>query len=63
MSKCECTMSIQVLGDGCRYCQPQGVIERLTEERDILTEALECTINWAPDCQEVQAARDLLGID
>lgn len=31
MSKCECTMSISVLGDGCRYCQPQDQIDRLAD--------------------------------
>lgn len=29
--KCKCTMSISVLGDGCRYCQPQEYIDRLHE--------------------------------
>jgi hypothetical protein len=29
MSKCDCSMSISVLGDGCRYCQPQEYIDRL----------------------------------
>lgn len=29
MSECKCTMSVRVLGDGCRYCQPQGYIDRL----------------------------------
>ena len=27
MSKCECTMRISILGEGCRYCQPQGLID------------------------------------
>ena len=31
MSKCECTMAIRVNGDGCRYCQPQGCIDRLID--------------------------------
>lgn len=31
MSKCKCTLSISVLGDGCRYCQPQGYIDHLQE--------------------------------
>jgi hypothetical protein len=29
MSKCDCSWSISVLGDGCRYCQPQEYIDRL----------------------------------
>ena len=31
MSKCNCSMSISVLGDGCRYCQPQTYIDKLSE--------------------------------
>lgn len=31
MSKCKCSMSISVLGDGCRYCQPQEQIDRLAD--------------------------------
>jgi hypothetical protein len=32
--KCKCSMSISVLGDGCRYCQPQEYIDRLSEMLD-----------------------------
>lgn len=37
MSKCQCTFSIKMLGDGCRYCQPQEYIDRLVDwyEQDI----------------------------
>ena len=35
---CKCSMSISMLGDGCRHCQPQEYIDRfsemLDEERD-----------------------------
>ena len=31
MSKCKCSMSISMLGDGCRYCQPQQYIDKLAE--------------------------------
>ena len=31
MSECKCSMSISVLGDGCRYCQPQTYIDKLSE--------------------------------
>jgi len=30
-SKCKCPMAISMLGDGCRYCQPQEYIDRLEE--------------------------------
>jgi hypothetical protein len=33
-SKCECSMAIAVLGDGCRYCQPQEYINQLEEWLD-----------------------------
>ena len=28
---CDCTISHRVNGDGCRYCQPQEHIDRLTD--------------------------------
>ena len=31
---CRCSMSISVLGDGCRYCQHQEYIDRLSEMLD-----------------------------
>jgi hypothetical protein len=43
-AKCECSMSISMLGDGCRYCQPQEYIDRLNEwldEQGAILEKLE----------------------
>jgi hypothetical protein len=34
MSKCQCSFSIRMLGDGCRYCQPQEYIDRLHESME-----------------------------
>ena len=31
---CKCSMSISMLGDGCRHCQPQEYIDRLGEMLD-----------------------------
>ena len=31
---CKCSMSISMLGDGCRHCQPQEYIDRLSEMLD-----------------------------
>jgi hypothetical protein len=31
---CKCSMSISMLGDGCRHCQPQEYIDRLIEMLD-----------------------------
>jgi hypothetical protein len=31
MSNCKCSMAISVNGDGCRYCQPQEYIDKLSE--------------------------------
>ena len=40
---CKCSMSISMLGDGCRHCQPQEYIDRLGEmlgeERSELSDA------------------------
>jgi len=40
---CKCSMSISMLGDGCRHCQPQEYIDRLgemlDEERSELSDA------------------------
>jgi len=27
--RCQCSFSISILGDGCRYCQPQEHIDKL----------------------------------
>lgn len=37
MSDCKCSFAIKMLGDGCRYCQPQEYIDRLIDwhEQDI----------------------------
>ena len=48
MSKCECEFRIRMLGDGCRYCQPQNYIdtmerchvETLAEDEALLRRAL-----------------------
>lgn len=34
MSTCRCSMAISMLGDGCRYCQPQTYIDHLLETLD-----------------------------
>ena len=31
-SKCKCTFTQSLVGDGCRYCQPQDYIDRLRDE-------------------------------
>jgi hypothetical protein len=31
-SKCKCTLAQSLVGDGCRYCQPQDYIDRLRDE-------------------------------
>lgn len=49
MSKCECEFRIRMLGDGCRYCQPQTYIdtmercnaENVAEDEALLRQALE----------------------
>lgn len=33
-NKCNCTMAISMLGDGCRYCQPQEYIDQMHEGID-----------------------------
>ena len=32
MVKCKCTFAIRMLGEGCRYCQPQECIDRMHEQ-------------------------------
>jgi hypothetical protein len=46
MSECKCSMSISVLGDGCRYCQPQEYIDQLAD-------ALEDTIDTTDHAEEL----------
>lgn len=39
MSECKCSLSIRVVGDGCRYCQPQNYIDTLSDIIDDEREA------------------------
>jgi hypothetical protein len=41
MDKCKCTMSIRLLGDGCRHCQPQTYIDSLEDTVDQLVYTIE----------------------
>lgn len=34
MSECKCTLRETAVGDGCRYCNPQFLIDHLADERD-----------------------------
>lgn len=38
---CKCTFAKTMVGDGCRYCQPQGYIDKLEEDCREKTSALE----------------------
>ena len=40
MSECKCSMSISLLGEGCRYCQPQEYINRVEEDLEDLERQL-----------------------
>lgn len=48
--RCSCTFSQRVLGDGCRYCQPQEYIDRLhvilEEERSEAAAPVELPEPW-----------------
>lgn len=43
--KCQCDFRIRMLGDGCRYCQPQEYIDRLHDTMNgmIHTDCFELT--------------------
>ena len=52
--KCQCSFSIRVLGDGCRYCQPQEYIDRLHDSMEDMIHAeplsdLDITSIWQSD--------------
>jgi hypothetical protein len=34
MSKCKCDLRTKLVGDGCRYCNPQEYIDKLIESID-----------------------------
>ena len=46
INKCECSMSISIHGDGCRYCQPQEYIDRLHRHIEQDKEALDELAEW-----------------
>ena len=41
MSECKCSLIIRVLGDGCKYCQPQTYIDFLEKAVTDLEQELE----------------------
>jgi hypothetical protein len=59
MSKCECEFRIRMLGDGCRYCQPQTYIdtmercnaENVAEDEALLRQALEAAEQAAAELE------------
>lgn len=42
MSKCKCSLRIKLVGDGCRYCNPQEYIDHLHD-----------ALNTKPEWQEI----------
>lgn len=42
LSKCPCTFAQRLVGDGCRYCNPQEYIDRLHERIEDLEKELPC---------------------
>lgn len=50
MSKCQCSMAISITGDGCRYCQPQEYIDRVSE----------CLQENREEASSLEAERDTL---
>ena len=57
--KCKCDFRIRMLGDGCRYCQPQEYIDRLHDTMDgmIHTDCFELTD------EEIHKIAEYHGID
>jgi len=41
MGDCKCSMRIKLVGDGCRYCNPQYWINHFVDERDELQSRIE----------------------
>ena len=53
-TRCTCSMAISLVGDGCRYCQPQECIDRMGEwlnEERADNERLKGIIDEAEHCQ------------
>ena len=44
--KCQCDMRIRLVGDGCRYCNPQKYIEILEAQTRDDQDRLEQLENW-----------------
>ena len=41
MGECQCSLTISLLGDGCRYCQPQLTLDKYIEQAGDLIAANE----------------------
>lgn len=61
MSECKCTMSVRALGDGCRYCQPQGYIDRLHDWIDEARAEAEQADELAKALEQISKHQELLG--
>lgn len=48
--RCKCTMAISMVGDGCRYCQPQEYIDRLLEQIEDLEIEIEAEAKFNGLC-------------
>lgn len=58
MSKCQCSMAIRMTGDGCRYCQPQEYIDRMSEW---LQESREEAASLEAERDQLKAENERLG--
>lgn len=48
MGECQCSINVNLLGDGCRYCQPQLALDKYIEQAGDLiaeNEALEMLVS------------------
>lgn len=63
-NNCKCSLRISLVGEGCRYCQPQNYIdiledalEEITAERDAMQAKLESVVTAQPDTSIIGMAK------
>ena len=56
--RCKCSFRIKMLGDGCRYCQPQEHIDRISSDLEARDEEWFAVLRLVRACQKDDGLTD-----